>query len=231
MAGWFAALVTPRSVPYPLRMRLFRFALSLTALFMLAGCSTFAGLQDDFSKGYANLSESIGGVLTPPPDPVKEQKKRLPVYDGTCPQVSARPDLTRLVDFHTSGSNDPSNIASEVEITNVRNTCRVENGALVMQIDIDLSGKTGPKARIKSNDQPNFAYPYFVAVTDNTGIVLSKEIFAAPMSYGRKENANTHTETIFQNMPFPDAASGKTYNVVVGFQLDETQLAYNRINP
>ncbi len=212
-------------------MRLFRSALSLTTIAMLAGCSTFAGLQDDFSKGYANLSESLGGVLSPPPDPVKEQKKRLPVYDGTCPQVSVRPDLARLVDFHTGDSHKESNIASEVEITNVRNTCRVENNALVMQIDIDLSGKTGPKARIKSNDQPNFAYPYFVAVTDSTGIVLSKEIFAAPVSYGRKENTNAHTETIFQNMPFPDASSGKTYNVIVGFQLDETQLAYNRTSP
>lgn len=209
-------------------MRLFRFALSLTALFMLAGCSTFAGLQDDFSKGYANLSESFGGVLSSPPDPVKEKKKRLPVYDGTCPSVSVRPDLARLVDFHTGDQNTPADVASEVAITGVRNTCRVEDGALVMQIDIALSGKTGPKARIQSNDQPNFAYPYFVAVTDSTGVVVSKEIFAAPMSYGRKENANTHTETIFQNMPFPDTASGRTYNVVVGFQLDETQLAYNR---
>lgn len=212
-------------------MRPSRSVLSLVALALLSGCSTFAGLKDDLSSGYANLSESLGGVLSSPPDPVKEKKKKLPVYDGTCPQVAVRPDLARLVDFHTADNRAAANVASEVSITGVQNTCRVEDGALVMQIDIGLSGKTGPKARIKSNDQPNFAYPYFVAVTDSQGVVVSKEIFAAPMSYGRKENTNTHVETIFQNMPFPNSALGITYNVVVGFQLNEAQLAYNRTNP
>jgi len=96
-----------------------------------------------------------------------------------------------------------------------------------MQIDFDLHGKTGPRARQKSNDQPNFAYPYFIAVTDAQGNVLFKELFAATIAYGRQENEKTLSETIFQNMPFPDSAAGEAYHVVIGFQLDETQLAYN----
>ncbi len=194
---------------------------------MLGGCVTLDGLKQDIVASY----DSVTGYVAKVVDPVKEAKKQLPVYDGTCPGVTVRPDLVHLVDFYDEANPSTGSVTSEVTITSVKNICRIENEALVMQIDIGLEGKTGPKARLKKNDQPNFAYPYFVAVTDAQGNVLSKEIFAATIAYGREQNSTTSTESIFQNMPFPDASTGQVYNVVVGFQLSQTQLAYNARTP
>ncbi len=200
----------------------------LTALlfaFTLTGCATLQGLKSDISKGFSSFGNSVAEITDP-----KEEKKKLPVYDGTCPSVNVRPDLTRLTEFYNSDQSD-ANKTSEVVITNVRNTCRVENGGIVMQIDLSLSGRTGPKARKKPSDKPNFAYPYFIAVTDQTGNVVSKEIFAVTVSYDANQNEKSMIESVFQNMPVPDSASGQSFSVVLGFQLTDAQLSYNNSRP
>jgi hypothetical protein len=135
------------------------------------------------------------------------------------------------VEFYNPDKATDASKISEVTITDVKNVCRIENGALVMQIDLSLEGKTGPKARVKSTDKPSFAYPYFVAVTDPQGNVLSKEIFAASVAYRADQKELKQIESIFQNMPFPDSTIGQSYSVIVGFQLTPEQLAYNQENP
>ena len=201
-------------------------AILLISVLALTSCSTVSALKNDLAVGY----DKVAGVFHSPPDPVKEEKKKLPVYDGTCPPVAVRPDLARLVDFHDTAHTSANDKVSEVNIVGVNNVCRIEKEGLLMQIDLTLSGRTGPKARIKPGDKPSFAYPYFVAVTDSQGNVVSKEIFAASLAYGTSQNELAQSETVFQAMPFPDVAQGITYNVVVGFQLTADQLAYNQGN-
>lgn len=190
---------------------------------ILGGCSAMEGFGDDLQHGWTTLSSTVAKAV----DPIKEAKKQLPVYDGTCPQAVARPDLTRLIEFLNPSNTDADTKLSEVTIVGLNNTCRVENDQLVMQIDMSLTGKIGPKGKVKSSDKVSFVYPYFVAVTDQTGIVVAKEIFAASMIYDSNQTEGTQEESIFQNMPFPDTANGQTYNVIVGFQLSPEQLAYN----
>lgn len=185
------------------------------------------GLKQDLSSGYKAVSNTVAKWV----DPEKQAKMQLPVYDGSCPSVSVRPDLQKLTEFQDDSKQTDAGKVSEVEILHVQNTCRVEKDALVMQVDITVAGKTGPKARIKSSDQPSFAYPYFLAVTDEKGTVLSKEIFAVTIAYGKDKNEMTQTENIFQNMPFPNAEAGQVYSVIIGFQLTEEQLAYAKAHP
>jgi hypothetical protein len=181
------------------------------------------GLGSDIQTGWKNLNSAIARAV----DPVKEAKKQLPVYDGSCPPVTVRPDLRTLVEYQTPNNPAENMRISDVEIVDAKGICRVENNAIALQIDLTLEGRTGPKARVRASDKPSFAYPYFVAVTDAQGNILSKEIFAAPLAYGSNEKEMRSVETVFQTMPFPDSAAGEIYNVVVGFQLTPEQLAYN----
>jgi hypothetical protein len=198
--------------------------LLILPILALGGCATWDALTNDISQGYQSVANYVEKKL----DPIIEKKKTLPVYDGACPNVSTRADLAHLVDFNANGKAEPSNVTSEVTIKNVDNVCRVEGDSIAMQIDFVLEGKLGPKGRMKANDQPNFAYPYFVAVVDGHGQVIYKEIFAATIAYDRDEKRKSIKETIFQSMPFPDTGSGESYNVIIGFQLDDEQLAYNQ---
>ena len=72
----------------------------------------------------------------------------------------------------------------------------------------------------------NFSYPYFVAVTDEDGKILAKEIFAASVSYSSEQETIKQIETINQLLPKTRDASD--YTVLLGFQLNEEQLIYNR---
>lgn len=193
---------------------------------LVCACSTIDGLKNDLSKGYDAVATTFAKVI----DPEIEAKKKLPVFDGNCPSVSVRPDLARISDFYNPAITTENTKTSEATITGVSNTCRIENHKIIMQIDLTVSGKTGPKARIKPTDKPNFSYPYFIAVTDSKGNVLSKEIFATSLSYDSKQNETKTNETVFQNMPIPDTGAGEIYNVVVGFQLTPEQLTYNNKN-
>jgi predicted small secreted protein len=196
----------------------------IAAIGLLSACSTVEGLKSDLSRGYDAVTDTFAKAI----DPVKEQKKKLPLYDGSCPGVTVRPDLRSLTEYSDDSKPSDASLVSEITILGVENTCRVENGTLVLQIDIALQGKTGSKARARPTDKPSFAYPYFVAVTDNQGAVLAKEIFAASVAYGATQTEINQTESIFQTMPFPDTGRGQTYDVIVGFQLTPDQLAYNQ---
>lgn len=200
-----------------------RFLPFLFVAVLLPACSTVEGLKQDVSGGWDALTETIVRAV----DPEKEAKKKLPLYDGTCPPVSVRPDLARITDFYNPAKTDSASIASEAAIREVKNICRTENGMLLMQIDLVFDARTGPKARIQPTDKPSFAYPYFIAVTDQTGTVLAKEVFAASIAFGADQNQAAQGETVFQTMPFPDSGRGQSYNVVVGFQLTPEQLSYN----
>ena len=210
---------------YGLNMTHYRAPLLFVSVaLLLTGCSTMQGLKKDVVSGYDSVTNTFAKAF----DPEVEAKKTLPQYDGNCPPVSVRPDLAKVTDFYNPTSPSENTKISEATITGVLNTCRVENEQIIMQVDLSLSGKTGAKARVKPADKPSFAYPYFVAVTDSKGNVVSKEIFAASLSYGANQSEAMTTETVFQNMPIPDSSAGETFQVVVGFQLSQEQLAYNQ---
>lgn len=198
--------------------------LLIPLLLTLASCSTFEGLKNDISSGYSSFTKSVSSSVAS----LTEDRKKLPVYDGTCPAISVRPDLTQLVDFANPEKPSDSTKVSQVEIRSVQNTCRLENGAIIMQIDLALYGETGPKARMRPGDKPSFAYPYFIAVTDEQGVVVSKEIFAASLAYGAEQKDINQTESVFQTMPVPDKNAGEHFKVIVGLQLTPEQLAYNQ---
>lgn len=210
-----------------------RFALPLLtiSLLSLSACQTMDGLGDGITQGWNNMSNAVTSWVSPHQQAkiaAREENQKLPIYDGTCPPASVRPDLVKLVEFTDPAKPSDATKVSDITIQNVENTCRVENGGLVMQIDIAMYGSTGPKARMKPGDKPSFAYPYFVAVTDEQGMVVSKEIFAASLAYDKTQKDTYQTESVFQRMPIPDTAAGKSYNVVVGLQLTPDQLAYNQ---
>lgn len=200
----------------------------LTSLLTLGACSTYEGLKSDLSSGYHAVANGISGMTS---SEQEKQTKKLAAYDGACPPISTRADLTHLVEFTDPAKASDTTKVSEATMTGVKNNCKVENGGIIMQIDLAFTGETGAKARAKPTDKPSFAYPYFVAVTDEKGTVVSKEIFAVTLAYDANQQQINQTETVYQNMPVPDSAAGQTFHVVAGFQLSEDQLAYNAAHP
>lgn len=209
-------------------------SLCVAMTFIPSGCSTVEGLKSDVSTGYQKVTDSfshlsfpdVRQVFRPQNSPVSTlsfQGEEIKV--SNCPAVVIRPDLKMMTEFQDDTRPDAQTMVSQIRFVSALPSCKTEGDRLVMRLDLDFAGQTGPKARFNPNDKPSFAYPYFIAVTDSEGAVLSKEIFAVSISYNAQETSKTQTENLYQNMP---KSSPDSYKVVIGFQLTPEQLAYNQ---
>ena len=144
---------------------------------------------------------------------------------GPCPVVGSIHDMSRYVAFDAPDKKLYSNITYTGEITDVRLFCRYTGDTpLEAEIEIDFAFGKGPEGTSNSHD-----YPYFVAVTRRNGKVLAKEYFNTQADFGRKD-VTGKTELVNRiRIPRADESiSGVNFEIVVGFDLTEEQLQFNR---
>ncbi|MBU4568461.1 MAG: hypothetical protein KJ833_05805 [Alphaproteobacteria bacterium] len=134
-------------------------------------------------------------------------------------------DAARFVKFADASSKLYSNIAYTGEISDVRLYCRYTGDVpLEAELEIDFAFGKGPKGQAGQMD-----YPYFVAVTRRNGKVLAKEYFNTRAEFGRGPVASK-TELVNRiTIPRADESiSGVNFEIVVGFDLTQEQLDFNR---
>lgn len=148
----------------------------------------------------------------------------------TCPNVRIVNDLNQVHQFTDPSNPKPNESTSSVQMQNVDSNCNMVKGSMSIDMTIAFAGKLGPKARARAGDKPSFAYPYFVAITNNQGSIVAKEVFAVTLNYDSGRNQETHTEQIRQLIPMKDN-DYKNYKVLIGFQVTDQELAYNRASP
>jgi len=143
---------------------------------------------------------------------------------GPCPPVGALYDSSRYVEFD-GGGELYSNIEFTGEIIDVRLFCRyVEDNPLEAEVEIDFAFGKGPAA-----DSSAHTYPYYVAVTRRNGKVLAKKYFNTEGNF-RGQNLTGKTEVIgtIEIPRVDESISGTNFEVVVGFELTQEQLEFNR---
>ena len=202
-------------------MKPFLKTLGIAAFAMtLSACETVEGIKRDISDiDFGNFSTASS---------VQEETHADFLVDGNCPSVQIVEDLGRLHEFNAGQSMKSSNLVSSVTMEEANSTCSYGNRSVTVDLKLAFDGKLGPKGRRSSSEQSSFTYPFFVAVTSDSGKILAKEIFAASMTYGQGQNEQLYHETLRQIIPADSRAQGSRYKIMVGFQLAEKQLAYNR---
>ena len=189
----------------------------------LTGCQTMNDMQNTFDTMFSPSEQQAQEEVTP-----QAQTTLATAREPGCPSVQIIDELNHLAQYQNFENPTPATSISSIDIENVKSACVIEEKAVAMNIDITFLGAVGPKGRVKSSDTANFSYPYFVAVTDPNGNILAKEIFAASVTYSAGQDQIKQIETI--NQLLPKAPEVADYNILLGFQLDEKQLAYNRAN-
>lgn len=200
------------------------FCLSLAGLFLLSACQTVDGIKRDTQILWDKLQPADTGKQGAHADSL------VPPIAADCPSITIMPELKHLAEFSDPEKPGELTKISEITMVGVQSTCKQHKEALSMQVEIVLSGKIGAKGRANKSDKPHFSYPYFIAVTDTTGAVLSKEVFAANVTYAPDQVDSKQIESITQTLPVTSTDDLSKYRVVIGFQLDEDQLSYNRSN-
>lgn len=209
-------------------------ALVFAAGFGLSACQTARGVQSDVTQGFTSVKSALQNFR--PFDQTEESALVAAADPGMgdpvnyCPEVRIVTDLNQVHQFTDAAKPAPNQAISSIRMSSVEKDCRVEDQNMVIDMTLSFEGKAGPKARTKPADKPSFAYPYFIAITNNQGSIIAKEIFAVTMAYEKGKDSRSFTETVRQVIPLGDAPL-KNYKVLIGFQLTEQELAYNRATP
>lgn len=190
----------------------------------LSACQTLKGIQQDFGSMSSTVGSKVSSLGS------NDGKKTIAsaiINDGTCPPISIDPQLASMSEFSDMAKPSSKTEVSTIKLVETKSACKIDGEYLEVKIELSFEGKLGPKAKRKSNDRPFFAYPYFIAVTDNDNVELAKEIFAASVTYEARQESIALVETIRQRLPLNDDGSSPDYQIKIGFQLTEEQLFYN----
>ena len=201
----------------------------------LSACQTFNGLKQDLSaigNGISKTANNVGNSVEKKVDTLKadeniDNSATAIINDGACPPLSVDPQLSSMSEFYDMENPTKGSEVSTIELTQTTSSCKIEGEYLEVKIQLSFAGELGPKAKRKSGDRPFFAYPYFVAVTDNENMELAKELFAASVTYEKNQEDIGLVETIRQKLPLNEDGSTPPYQIKIGFQLTEEQLFYN----
>lgn len=190
----------------------------------LSACQTLEGIQQDFGS----MSSAVGSKVNSLKNNDKKQNLASAVIsDGTCPPISVDPQLSSMSEFYDMTKPSDGTEVSTIVLKETKSACKTDGEYLEVKIELSFTGELGPKAKRKENDRPFFAYPYFISVTDNEGVELAKELFAASVTYEANQEKIALVETIRQRLPLNDNGSSPGYQIKIGFQLTEEQLFYN----
>jgi hypothetical protein len=165
--------------------------------------------------GYGWLGALLGAALLagcggdPPPDPA-------------CPRVAIVSELSRATFFREGGGRDLTDIAAETELSLRASKCTFARNAVDVELDLAIAAASGPADRTRTYD-----LDYFVAVVDPDRNVTRQETFRVRMQFTNQPRALV-LEPISTRIPLPDKARAPGYEVLVGLQLSDEQMAWNR---
>lgn len=141
---------------------------------------------------------------------------------NNCPVVGITPDLGNFTQFRDN------EIVSETIISSVKPSCSKDNAAVTVRLAIDFKGRLGPVGLKDAVKEANYSIPYLVAVVNSKGEIISKDIFAITMIYKKGQTEQAFPDLLEQIIPLGAGEKPADYKIMLGFQLSDQELAYNR---
>jgi hypothetical protein len=139
-----------------------------------------------------------------------------------CPRVVVLRDAAQAVEFRPGGS-DLTDMVARATFGDFEGGCEYYDEGVTVNLTLTLFSELGPAARSREAE-----FQYFVAILDPQQTVLEKEVFATTFTFPEGRNVVAVPEDVIPRIPLDRLATGPAYNVVLGFQLSEEQLDYNR---
>ena len=139
----------------------------------------------------------------------------------TCPAMTIVPDLQSLVTL-VPGPNGAT-IQSSGRINTATVNCdREGESGVVASVTLEFAAlRTTPAVG-------SLALPYFVALADSTGNVLGKQQYTMTIKFDPNAPVAKAQDAVTVHLPLKNAQLANIYTLVVGFQLNQAQLDYNR---
>jgi hypothetical protein len=173
------------------------------AALALAGCSSIGGMfGDDTQKG---------GTTQYP-----------------CPQVGVLQGTDHITLVRGAGT-DPRDVMAKAEIGRVTSRCEYNLSDSTITVDIAFDGiaELGPAATSR-----DLVLDTFVAVTRRYNAFDNKKVYQVPVTFEPGMNRMRFVKTVDGTViPYGGEADGRIYQILIGFQLTQQQLDFNRTVP
>ena len=144
-----------------------------------------------------------------------------------CPRIGILSDAATLVKFRPGPGRDLTDVEHEAEILNVDRTCelRDKGTAVEVAVTIQFAASRGPAAP----EATTIPLPYFVAVVERaTQRIIAREAIPGQIELPPGRRRAGVGEEITERIPLSTGRSPADYEILVGLELTEEQLQYNR---
>ena len=181
-----------------------RFAVALSVL-LLAACDTASVVTDDLFTG--NL------------------------FSGTpkqCPRIAIPPHTDKMTTFKIGIGRDLIDVTFNADFVGGALECRRpnENNEVTAIVVIEVAAQRGPA--VPQGDPLEIALPVFVAKTDRTGDIRDKAVFKTLLRFPEGQSRTRKREAFDVNFVLGPGETPADLGILVGFQLNQEQLEYNR---
>lgn len=157
-----------------------------------------------------------------------------PEVRPNCPRVSVLADAARLTRFTTGSGQDLLDIDFQAEVTDLFAGCNVvtnEAGETVLVVAIapQILASRGP-----ANQSQRAAFEYFVSVIENNSTILQKQTFPVAVAFPGNRRRVVYRDDnppVTVDLPWQEPPQSREYEILLGFQLTEADLRYNRETP
>jgi len=138
-----------------------------------------------------------------------------------CPTAFIAPGTDAYRVFRPGGTG-VADIRFGVKLASVKSTCKLEkDGIVVDTVNSFVAVRNDPDLR-----QGDFTY--FVAVADGQQNILTKRNFTLRVEFDSHQKEMRMVDTIVEHLPLRKVSAGRSYGIVVGLQLSQQELDFNR---
>jgi len=141
-----------------------------------------------------------------------------------CPRIALPPDIADLARYRDPSGPDLSNLVFQARITGIEGPCRAARGGVEAAISVRFEVERGPAARGQA-----VQLPWLVAIVGPGGEVRDRQRFVLPVGFGANlTRAQVASPAITFSFPTQEGRRVQDETILVGFALDEAELALNR---
>ncbi len=146
----------------------------------------------------------------------------------SCPNVAVVAETAQVTKFRPGPGRDLTDVVVDARIADFDGSCTIDtgegaNGEVEVELRLLITASRGP-----ANQDRRAQVRYFVAVGDNNSAILAKETFTSAFEFEGNRSTQSMIEELDQRIPLRAGESGEGYQILVGFQLSEEEIAYNR---
>lgn len=141
-----------------------------------------------------------------------------------CPKTAIVSGLESVTLFAYGSGQDPSDMLMRGTLVELSGECAYQDDRVTLDVQLIISGERGPALQ----DGQTVAVDFFVAVLEPDMDISKQKVFTADFTFDDRRTRAVSREDLRQVIPLPNARSGQSYSVLMGFQLTAEQRAFNQ---